>query len=276
MGNTQFFNEKLEKIQDHMFDIALVFKEICEKNNLRYYIAYGTLLGAVRHQGFIPWDDDMDFVMPRKDWEKFIKIAPKELEKLSGGNYVLRECRLDNKYKYLWMRIMDKRTSFCETSRLADVGGIYIDIDPLDGTFKNKICQKIHSWFIDRLVVLRWYTIFRKPKYAKKRLNRFGLKIIHLVFGNVFAYKMFHFVIGLKTYDNSCCVRSLGYSSSKEVLAKEIYEKPVMLKFRNVEFCAPRKYDEYLKNFYGDYMTPLPEHQREVHYNMEEVVILDT
>lgn len=172
------------------------------------------------------------------------------------------------------MRIVDKRTSFCEKSRLADVGGVYIDIDPLDGTFKNKICQKIHSWFVDRLIALRWYTIFRNPNMPKKRLNRLGLKLIHFIFGNVLAYRVIHFIIGLKAYDNSCYARSLGYSSSKEVLAKEIYGDPVKLKFRNVEFCAPSKYDEYLRNFYGDYMTPLPEDQRETHYNVESVTIL--
>ena len=138
---------KLRKIQDCMFEIALIFKEICEKHNLRYYMAYGTLLGAVRHQGFIPWDDDMDFAMPRKDWEEFIRVAPKELETIGDGNYILRECRLDNGlYKYLWMRIVDKRTSFCNKSRVADIGGIYIDIDPLDGTFENRVLQKMHSY----------------------------------------------------------------------------------------------------------------------------------
>lgn len=267
-------NVKLKQLQDIMFEIALIFKEICEKHNLRYYMAYGTLLGAVRHQDFIPWDDDMDFTMPRKDWERFIQVAPKELEIIGRGNYVLRECRLDGGlYKYLWIRIVDTRTSFSSASRVADIGGIYIDIDPLDGTFKNNFLQKMHSYITDKLITARWYTIFRKPEHTTTMINKIGLKFIHYIFGNVRAYRIINRIIGCKDYDRAHYVRSMGYASNKEVIAKDVYGDPIKIKFRDTEFNAPEQYDKYLKNFYGDYMTPPPENGREGHYDLDHVLL---
>ena len=176
-------------------------------------------------------------------------------------------------YKYLWIRIIDKRTSFCTDSRVADIGGIYIDIDPLDGTFKNIFLQRMHSWIIDRLIIARWYTIFRKPQNATRSVNKIGLSFIHFLFGNVLAYRLMNYIIGCKDFDKAYYARSMGYDSSREVIAKAVYGKPQKLKFRDIDFDAPADYDKYLKNFYGDYMTPLPENEREGHYDLMHVRI---
>ena len=94
---------------------------------------------------------------------------------------------------------------------------------------------------------------------------------MHCLFGNVLAYKTINFIIGCKDFDRARYVRSMGYDSSREVVEKKIYGKPQKLKFRDTEFCVPAEYDQYLKNFYGDYMIPLPENEREAHYDLDDV-----
>lgn len=128
---------KCNKIQNKLLNVAKEFKRVCEKNNLKYYMACGTLLGAVRHNGFIPWDDDMDFYMPREDYNKLIEIDRLGLSNGFSKQFIFKHWNKTKNYIWNFGKLEDKNTT-CIESTIADnkinyKSGIGIDIFILDG-----------------------------------------------------------------------------------------------------------------------------------------------
>ena len=123
--------EEIKKIQ---LDLLIQFAEFCKKNNLYYCLAYGTLLGAIRHKGFIPWDDDIDVIMPRPDYEKFCKLVAEK--KIATS--------LQNNSTYPFVKIIDTRTLVRERFAQKEEVGIWIDVFVLDGNFNNRIINFLH------------------------------------------------------------------------------------------------------------------------------------
>ena len=122
--------EKLKKLHNVEVEILDEFNRICNKHNLQYFLSYGTLLGAVRHQGFIPWDDDLDVSMPREDYEKFIEIAEDELNK----EYYIDNKNTNDKYYLNFTKLRKKNTVFEQDFQVNYDGpkGIWVDIFPID------------------------------------------------------------------------------------------------------------------------------------------------
>ena len=131
----------LKQMQKIEFDILRTVHTLCQENHITYYLGYGTMLGAVRHQGFIPWDDDVDIVMPRDDYRRFLQLAPQYLPEH------LKLCHLGNTapYNYDFAKIQDKRTILIEDtySYLGIESGVYIDIFSLDGYPADE--KKLHN-----------------------------------------------------------------------------------------------------------------------------------
>lgn len=132
-------DQTIEKLKDIELDILKCFISICEKNNLRYFLIGGTLLGSVRHKGFIPWDDDIDVGMPRKDYELFIERARHHLP----DYYFVQTFSTDPSYPNNFMKIRDSRTTFLETAvkHLRMNHGVFIDVFLLDEYPSNKMVQ---------------------------------------------------------------------------------------------------------------------------------------
>ena len=131
--------QTLKQIQTNMLK---EFIEICENNKLQYFVIYGTLLGTIRHKGFIPWDDDIDVIMARNYYETFMKIGQKSLsEHLFLQNHIT-----DKNYLCNFAKIRNNETTFIEiaTQNIDINHGVYIDIFPLDGLAKNKLVRTIH------------------------------------------------------------------------------------------------------------------------------------
>jgi|AGTN01.3.fsa_nt_gi LPS biosynthesis protein len=123
-----------DELKDRAFELLKEFRDVCEKNNLRYYLTGGTLLGAVRHKGFIPWDDDIDVAMPRIDYLKFLKIYKREYDKNNLFAY-----EINKNYKYMFAKLCDKDTSLIEFDfDCKEKLGVYLDIFPIDGLGKNE------------------------------------------------------------------------------------------------------------------------------------------
>ena len=134
-------NKKLSDVQVIIWDIMKYLKDYLEKNNITYYMLGGTLLGAIRHQGFIPWDDDIDIGIPRGEYEKFINEISKKLPE----HLELHTYKNNKNHHYYFSRIVDNRHTLKRTGSLVDRNEeLWIDVFPLDGMPNNFIIRKIH------------------------------------------------------------------------------------------------------------------------------------
>jgi len=165
---TQEQNARLKAIE---LDIFKAFLKVCKENDLRYFLAGGTLLGAVRHKGFIPWDDDMDVLMPRKDYDRFLEIG----QSLLPPEYFLQTRQTDREYPCNFAKIRDSRTTFVEKSLKDRVinHGVYIDIFPLDYFPQSPVVQqwKLFWWKLSSVCVGQVF-YSEEPLTVKRRFLR--------------------------------------------------------------------------------------------------------
>lgn len=268
-------NDEMKKLHNCHLIIANEIKRICNKHNIPYYIIAGTLLGAVRHNGFIPWDDDMDIGMLREDYEKFISVAKDEL----GEEFFLQSFETDENYALPFIKIMLNDTVLVErnTSGNSSKKGIYVDIFPFDNVpdseAKRKI-QNIKTYYLKRLFLAKQnYLIAKKGETAKAIVYKF------LKFCSLFTTKKaIHSSLlkEMKRYNKTQTKKIVlfggSYGYSKESVEREWFLKTVELPFEDTSFTAPYEYIKYLEYFYGDYKKLPPEDKR---YNRHNVVELD-
>jgi LPS biosynthesis protein len=255
----------MNELQIIELDILKQFIYICNKYKLTYYAIGGTLLGAVRHKGFIPWDDDIDVGMPRKDYETFVNIANVELPQ----HYFLQTFQSDSEYPHNYAKIRNSNTTYIENAvnNLKMNHGIYIDIFPLDGIKKNlifKIRKKI-KFSLCNINITRAFCFDNKLSFKGKVL----LKISDLVFPNIKAAieskEKF-----MKKYPLEKCSYIVNYCGNwgdREIVPKDYMGLPRKLHFEDIEINVPDKYDEYLTNIYGDYLTLPPVEKQIGHHD---------
>ena len=271
-------NSKLRKLQLIEIDILKEVVKICNEENITYYISGGTFLGAVRHKGFIPWDDDIDIAMPRKDYEKFREIANKKLPE----GYIYRNFKDDEEIKTCFSRVENGKVKVRDTSALKeDIRNAWIDIFPLDGMPKSKIKFFIRKYKLLYLRMMLQYSQFSKivnqdlpnRPLHEKILIGVGKVIPFEKFLNTRKY-MYKIDKELqKDQKNSTYIMNfLGIYKFKSVMNKdEIYAEGALYDFEGMKLNAPKDYDTYLTQIYGNYMAiPKKEHQNKHH---TEVVI---
>ena len=258
-------NNKLRQCQLRQLDIAKEVKRICKKYNIQYFLNAGTLLGAVRHNGFIPWDDDLDIGMLRNDYEKFINIAQKEL----AEKYFLQTWDSDPYYAMPFAKIRINGTKYIEhnSCNVKIHNGIYIDIFPYDNIPNNAVKKNMQKY----KTMFWWHLLLNKSGYdyvAKKQHIKYCICAILKVISGLFSYKRIHksFYKNMTKYDQEHTeeVVTFGGASSfeKETIKCEWINKTEEKSFEDTKFMIPIKWDEYLTHFYGDYMTPPPEDKR--------------
>ena len=256
-----------------IIDVLSVFIRICEAQGLRYFCAGGTAIGAVRHQGMIPWDDDIDVFMPRPDYDRFLRLAahsmPEGYEVLSP--YATKD------YPMYFAKMCNARTTLLENERIPCVFGLYIDIFPLDGA-----CDDVE-------------TCYREKRRFKRLMNKLEAVSTHNSFGEYvgllakrrewgrFAVKTVAFCCRswlrrwlLKQMDSiayghdyALSSRVVTYSGAyqrQEIYPKAWLETPQMFAFEGLMVNLPHDYDAYLRHFFGDYMTLPPVEQRASHH----------
>lgn len=279
----EYNDEVLHKIWDVELGIYDEFVRICNKYNLCYFAAYGTVLGAIRHKGFIPWDDDMDLGMPRKDYEKFLKVAPKELNE----KYELLESRLTDGYVMPFAKLTRSDTTFVEatdTDRKYH-SGIFVDIFPYDLVPKNKTERlKIEDkcWWIARTMVLCDYP---KPKLPStmngivKNVAYFVCGIMNLLLKLIgqSASKLQEKYTNIassfgnkndsKTYAEFMMYKYGGSPEETDITLTESELFPTKeVQFENRTILVPNDSDAYLKKTYGEYMELPPLEKRHCHF----------
>lgn len=252
--------KKLQQIELEMFEF---FVQICNKENLQYYLLGGTLLGAVRHKGFIPWDDDIDVGMPRADYERFLLCAQKYLPK----GYFLQTYKTDKEYPFPYAKICNTKTVYKEVAlqHLKMHHGVWIDIFPLDyypiKSFlfylkfhfleKRTSCRfKIKTTLKQKFYQMISYAIcpsWHKAVEKRDNLMRSGLKNINLT-------------------ANFC-----GAWGNKEIVPTEWYGEGTELTFEHLKVNGPFQYHKWLTQVYGNYMQLPPIEKRTVCHNPVEI-----
>lgn len=245
----------------------LEIKRICNKYNIRYFLQYGTLLGAVRHKGFIPWDDDLDIAMLRSDYDCFIDACKNDL----SGDYFLQIHETDKEYAKAMIRICVNDTEYVFNG-LKHVNmhqGIFVDIFPIDNAPKGKTLSFIYGNFLHWLQAASRlklsYGIL--SKIAWRKIGGTAIYLLPLIFFNKdqtyeLMEKTMKYFNGRVKSDviSSYC----HYSYKKNIFRKDMFDDVIELTFEGFEFSCPKNYHEYLSQVYGDYMTPPPKDQQKL------------
>lgn len=259
----------LRDVQKEALKILILFDTFCKENNLRYYLSGGSLLGAIRHKGFIPWDDDIDICMPRPDYKKMIKLFPKNF----NNNYFLR-CAENNTDVIAYARIVNLNI-FVENIRTKGfVNNLWIDIFPVDGVpdSEEKIKRIFEKTYRYGRILLLYYSKFIFAKNPIYTIPKF-LLMIYLRLGGTkyFRGKIMELA---QDYDISDKVGVLtGRAGAGEVMWKNEFEKVVLVDFEGYKLPTFSCWDSYLKNLYGDYMKLPSLNERERHDTTRAYII---
>lgn len=251
----------LREVQLSCLEVLKVFDAFARKNGLRYYLSGGTLLGAVRHKGFIPWDDDVDLMMPRGDYERLLRLS----QNLPEGQYRFYSVDTDKNYVRPWARMTDQGTSLSTGSIFdGDTAATFIDIFPIDGVPAGRLATK---WFFIRLRIndALWRTATRNTIRDYERLQTLKKvlrKLLKFTGAQFFARRMnriaMRYAYGPSKFRGVSMITHYG---SREKMPAEVFDHAVEVDFEGLRLPAPCGWDTYLTRLYGDYMQLPKEHQ---------------
>lgn len=256
MKNKQISIQEMRSIQLAMLKSIHQF---CVANGIRYSLSGGTLIGAVRHQGFIPWDDDIDLMMPRPDYERFVATYQHDY-------YQVKSYMNDDTYWLPFCKVFDSRTVLVESHIKS---GVYLDIFPIDGMPDEETTKKM----IERRIKLQFKNIYFASKVYKFKagnplLNRLKYAVRRILVPSREK--------SIKELEDMCTTYSFETSEYAGVLAggyginermpKSVFLKYIDLPFEDLSCKCIADYDTYLTNLYGDYMTLPPIEKRETRH----------
>ena len=267
----------LKKVQALQLAMLKECLRICEKHGIRYFLLNGSALGAVRHSGFIPWDDDIDIGMPRPDYDRFLSVAQGEL----GTDLFLQTYQTDPAYPLMFAKIRDRRTAFIESnlSHLDMNHGVFIDIFPLDGypvgtplagfiRMAVNVClaatlRKCNIKIRPSMMTLRGAIIYFIVMVlsALVPLDRLRQLLDHLT--RIYEYNKSEVIISW-----------YGAWGIKEAMPRDYLAAGRAATFEGLTVSIPSNYDGYLTSLYGDYMTPPPIEKR-ISHHFTDVIDVD-
>lgn len=257
---------QLNEIKEIELSILRHFDAFCREHNIKYFLSNGTLLGAVKYQGFIPWDDDIDVLLPRKDYDRLMEIYPKD------GNFKLLSYERDENSVFPFAKLYDISTVIKNQTRLKDyVYGVHIDILPLDVLGDDFALIAKAAEKNKRLAMKLSMSI---TCYMKGRsFLRTCAKTLYTICASMVGYKTYKqkFVRQMENmpkYAEGKLVGCILWSTrgKKEIFPAEIFADTVELDFEGESYPAPAGYDTYLRQLYGDYKQDPPEKMRKSHH----------
>lgn len=270
--------ETLRKVQLTQLEMAKELKRVCEENGIKYFLDSGTLLGAVRHKGFIPWDDDMDFGMLRDDYERFVRIAPEKI----GKEYFLQTWDSDEKFAYPFAKLRKLGTTYVEavSQETGAHNELYIDILPYDELTTVKVekkkIQRSVWWHCNALFMQTGLTPWKRHKSIIKKI------LVHIKY---IPYRIFAFMHDRETLKREYKETMTKYNGTgtgfyfeqfgavcgKHPVPAHCFASMTELEFEGELFPAPGDSHCYLESVYGDYMKLPPKDQRENRHQIIEL-----
>lgn len=260
----------LEEIHKETLNVLRKIDEICKVNNIKYNIMYGTLLGYVRHNGYIPWDDDMDITMLRPDYDKFIAYCKNYEDEILPFKLFSKETQDD--YPFNIPRFCDTRFRMVKTDGLKDAGmGLFIDIYPLDGlgTVKDKDKKNIEkkkTFWMRCLGCAYSDKIMGSSNSFIKAILRLPIYVYAHIRGAQYFLEKFELLSKKYSYDESKYVGILAWDFLVTYYEKEWMENLEDIVFEGVETLAPVESKKVLEEEYGDYMKLPPEEDRKPYH----------
>lgn len=258
--------QEMKKIWEVELDLLKKVIEVCKKNNLKIFADSGTLLGTIRHNGFVPWDDDIDLAMLREDYNKLLKIGPKEFT----GKYFFQTEETDPGSLRFHIQIRNSQTTGILKTELEKKfkfnQGIFIDIFPLDAVPNNKFLRMLFVIKVYLKKKISWcfraVTIEREDRKGLKgkiiKILSYICRPIYKKYGNIF-YKNFEKYIQKYNKNNkNKYITDIIYGSFKEesFYKKEYYSEVIFEKFENIEIPVPKEYVKILDGLYGEWRVP--------------------
>lgn len=253
----------MDKTKEKCYQILLEIDRICKDAGLRYFIYAGTLLGAVRHKGFIPWDDDIDIVMLREDYDKF----PMACEKfMNHEKFMLQTIVTDPLASNPWMKLHDKNTAFISgLRREGAMEGVNIDIFPVDNAPDSDKELKRRAKYFDRMNFIYQWRFQEHSKNATWKMKIYQMLISIIPPINEKKFKE-NYDQKIRKYNNLQTKNVVYFSNRKymkKVISRDVFDEEVMLPFEAGMFPAPKGWQEVLEGLYGkNYMQLPPENQR--------------
>lgn len=245
-------------------EILADIDKFCKDHSIRYSLCGGSLLGAIRHRGYIPWDDDIDLMMPRVDYDRFVKVYQ------SSRNYIM-DFSLSDSFRETFVKVCRQGTVMVDDLLERSSFGVNVDIFPIDGVPK----QNPHEYVMD--IICQKETIAKYCAYYKKmRRNRFVWFVKYLVkritslyFGSVISKKS-----ALENHLRSCLIENSSFAGvitgsygTREIVDSSVFDCFEDMMFEDLRVSCISAYDTYLTSIYGDYMKLPPEDKRKSHHN---------
>lgn len=259
---------QIEDIKSTSLEVLKQIHEICVNESIKYSLAYGTLLGACRHKGFIPWDDDIDIVMLREDYDRFSEYCS-----CHDTPFSFKSVTTDDKYHYLFAKACNKKTIVEELygNRNDCDLGVYVDIFPIDfiGDTEEVAIKELSKTKLLRslLVAYNWKTYFRS------NTSRWYVEPFRFLFFIISRFININNVEKkiLKHYSNNTKTKYVANSvdntyGNREIFLLDLFNDYTLIEFENFKFYSISNYDEYLRKLYGNYMELPPIEKRVTHH----------
>lgn len=265
------YNAKTRAVQLSQLSMLQIFIKICKKHNLRWYMIGGSLIGVLRHKGFIPWDDDIDIGMPRNDYDKFVSLQNDSIE----PGYSVITHQNDKKWQFNFSRFVDDESEIImHLTEIPQKCKIWIDVFPIDGLPTNKMLRWLH---LKHILYLRYLVqianVRNQVAYKATRpwYEKVVIRILHFIpLGKLIDVNktLSRMEKVLKKYDfceSLYAGNLLGKNREREITKTKWWGDPVSLPFENIMVNCPVDSDKIERNIYGDYMTLPDEKDRESH-----------
>lgn len=273
-------NYKIQECQKYSLELLKAFVDICNKYDLKYYMGGGTMLGAIRHKGFIPWDDDVDIDMPRKDFQKFLEISDKAME--NYPYYKVFNFYKDNDFS-INISFADTRKKRLLSDRLVPrYDYVSIDVVPVDGIPDNIILRKINNFKLNMFRCMYKLSILKMggviSNYKKKEKREWYKKFLVYIGTKFPIDKLINYKFWARKYDKALMKYSYSsckligtlqsYHGKKSIFPAEWYGKGTKYQFEGMEVIGVDNYDAWLTQLYGDYMK-LPDEANRIGHDLE-------
>lgn len=260
---------QLKQLQQEMLPLLQEVHRICEKHNISYFLSDGTLLGAIRHKGFIPWDDDIDIQMFREEYERFCKICESELD---TTKFYFQNQETDKNYNWVYGKLRLNNTSYVRAGQehIKQKDGIFLDIFPIDKITDRKSKQRFSLFMCKICRKILWAQVGRKS------IRHGYSKLLYTLLSYIprkLTITIFEFFAKLDNKKDTSLL--VSHNLSAQVFKREWYMETIKVEFEGLSFHAPKRYDEILSYVYGEYMKLPPIDKRQGHCYASYIKFLD-